>query len=167
MESPKKARIAFLVTVAAGIILLDQITKAVVQSRFFPGESITVIPGFFNLTFIRNPGAAFGFLASGNPSIVTPLFVIISVIVAACIVYYYLKSDPGLQLHRWGLPLILGGAIGNLIDRVRFRSVVDFLDFYVGNYHWPAFNAADSAITIGVGLILLEMLLANKPGKAS
>jgi len=165
--STKRAKLSFLFSVAAGVVLLDQVTKAIVQSLFFFGESVPVIPGFFNLTFIRNPGAAFGFLSWGNPSLVTPLFVLISLVVAGGIFYYYRKTDPDNRLHRWGLSLILGGAIGNMVDRVRFQSVVDFLDFYAGDHHWPAFNVADSAITIGVGLILLEMVLPKKPREAS
>jgi signal peptidase II len=167
MESSKNTNLGFLFMVSGGVILLDQLTKIVVQNLFFLGQSIAVIPGFFNLTYVRNPGAAFGFLASGNPAFVIPFFILISIVVVAGIVYYYRKSDPTQRLHRWGLALILGGAIGNLIDRVVYQSVVDFLDFYRGHYHWPAFNVADSAITIGVGLIILDMLLTKGAEKTS
>lgn len=167
METPtfgplRQRTFRFLIAVAAGVVLLDQATKEIVRAAFSLGESIPVIPGFFNLTYVRNPGAAFGFLASGNPALMIPFFVVISLVVTAAIVYYYRQADPARRLHRWGLSLILGGAIGNLIDRVRFLSVVDFLDFYAGSYHWPAFNAADSAITIGVGLVLLEIVTAKR-----
>lgn len=166
-DSGGKAKFTLLITVAAGVALVDQAAKAVVQARFFLGESVPVIPGFFNLTYVRNPGAAFSFLASGNPAWVTPFFIIISLIVGVGIVYYYRKTDPAERLQRWGLSLVLGGALGNLIDRLLYRSVVDFLDFYAGNYHWPAFNTADAAITTGVGLLLLDMFLPKKEGAGS
>ena len=167
MESSKNTNLGFLFTVSGGVILLDQLTKIVIQNLFFLGQSIAVIPGFFNLTYVRNPGAAFGFLASGNPAFVIPFFILISIVVVVGIVYYFRKSDPTQRLHRWGLAIILGGAIGNLIDRVVYQSVVDFLDFYGGHYHWPAFNVADSAITIGVGLIIMDMLLTKGVDKPS
>ncbi len=166
-RSAGKTGFALLISVAAAVVLVDQATKAVVQRSFFLGESVPVIDGFFNLTYVRNPGAAFSFLASGNPAWVIPFFVVISLIVGVGIVYYYRRTDPAQRLHRWGLSLVLGGAAGNLIDRFLYRSVVDFLDFYAGTSHWPAFNVADSAITTGVGLILLEMFLTRKSGMVS
>ena len=166
-KSAGKTRLAPLVSIAAAVVLLDQVTKIIVQRRFFLGESIPVIDGFFNLTYVRNSGAAFSFLASGDPAWVIPFFIITTLIVSVGIVYYHRKTDPAQRLHRLGLSLVLGGAVGNLIDRLVHQSVVDFLDFYAGTYHWPAFNVADSAITTGVGLILLEMLLAGKSGKVS
>ena len=166
-RSAGKAGLALLISVAAAVVVLDQVTKIIVQRLFFLGESIPVIDGFFNLTYVRNSGAAFSFLASGDPAWVIPFFTIITLVVAVGIVYYYRKTDPAQRLHRWGFSLVLGGAVGNLIDRLLHQSVVDFLDFYAGAYHWPAFNVADSAITTGVGLILLEMLWAGKSGKVS
>ena len=166
-ESTGKAGLGLLISITAVGVVLDQVTKILVQKHLFLGESIPVIDGFFNLTYVRNTGAAFSFLASGNPAWVIPFFIIITLIVAVGIVYYYRKTDPAQRLHRLGLSLVLGGAVGNLIDRLLHQSVVDFLDFYAGAYHWPAFNVADSAITTGVGLILLEMLLAGKSGKVS
>ena len=162
-----------LVAVAGGVILLDQLTKAVVQASLFPGESVTVIPGFFNLTYVRNPGAAFGFLASKNAAIVLPFFIVITLVVIAGIIYYYRKADPADRVHRWGLSLVLGGAAGNLIDRVRLQEVVDFLEFYAGDIHfppiipWPAFNIADTAISTGVGLLILDMIVRGNARKTT
>ncbi len=170
-EPVPKVRFSFLILIAGGVVLLDQLTKAVVQASLFPGESVTVIPGFFNLTYVRNPGAAFGLLASGNPAVVIPFFVVLTIIIGIGILYYYKQSNPGQRAHRWGLSLILGGAAGNLIDRVRFQEVVDFLEFYAGDIYfppiipWPAFNIADTAISTGVGLLLLDMILRGNSRK--
>ena len=165
-------KVFFLLSVAGGLVLLDQATKAAIQARFALNETSPVLPGFFHLTYILNPGAAFGLLAGASPRLVMPLFWIITLVVIGGISVYSLKLPADRRLSRWGLALILGGAVGNLIDRVRYQAVVDFLDFFYGPYHWPAFNMADSAITVGVGLLLLEMLLGGKkwgrgPGDSS
>lgn len=139
---------------------LDQLTKFMVLAGLRLYEAIPVIPGFFNLTFITNTGAAFGLLA-GEQTLLRQVF-FIAVAMAALLVlffsYRHLHGQSRLFVHAIGM--IAGGAVGNLIDRLRFGHVVDFLDFYVKGYHWPAFNVADSAITIGVGLFILGSLLA-------
>ena len=156
-EPVPKVRFSFLILIAGGVVLLDQFTKAVVQASLFPGESVTVIPGFFNLTYVRNPGAAFGLLASGNPAVVIPFFVVLTIIIGIGILYYYKQSNPGQRAHRWGLSLILGGAAGNLIDRVRLGEVVDFID--VG--WWPVFNLADSSIVVGIATLITMVWLGR------
>ena len=147
---------------AAVIIAVDQITKSAVTSRFVLHESYPVINGFFNLVYVLNPGAAFGFLAEASETFRYVFFTGITVLAAGLIVYYLVKSGPRNLMLVTSLTLIFGGAVGNLFDRLRFGAVVDFLDFYVRGAHWPAFNVADSAITIGAILMIWEMILNRK-----
>ncbi len=144
---------------ALGTFVLDQLSKALIVRHFRPGQSIPILPGFFDLTFVLNPGAAFGFLAGLPEQIRHPLFVTIAVVAAVLIVLYRHRHLRHYALASAALGLILGGAIGNLVDRLRYGMVVDFLDFYLGPYHWPAFNVADSAISIGVSLMLVDLFL--------
>ena len=144
--------------VAAGIILVDQVTKGLVTQRFYLHESLEVIPGFFNLTYIRNTGGAFGLLAGEASHLRTGLFLGVSCVALGIILYLYARTPPGKLWLEIGLAMIFGGALGNLVDRVRLGEVVDFLDFYVGTFHWPAFNVADSAITVGVGIFCFYLL---------
>jgi signal peptidase II len=141
------------------VIALDQLTKYLVIERFRLGETIPLILGFFNLTYIRNTGAAFGILAQAEPAFRTPFFVIVPVIALVAIAYIFRKiSATDLKLSS-SLSLVIGGAIGNLIDRMRLGFVVDFLDFHYGyGYHFPAFNVADSAICVGVAILMLDLL---------
>ena len=143
---------------AGAVVILDQATKLLGQRAFRLGESLPVLPGVFNLTYVLNPGAAFGLLAGAAPAFRGPFFIAVSVLAIAVICYYHARYARGHPLPTVGLALILGGALGNLIDRLRVGMVLDFLDFYLGAYHWPAFNVADSGITVGVGLLLVEML---------
>ena len=152
---------------AIAVIVLDQITKAVIREKLFMYGSYKVIDGFFSLVYVMNPGAAFGFLAEA-PEIFRYLFFIsITVLAILLIIYYILKSKSQDVLIVISLTLIFGGAVGNLIDRIRFGAVVDFLDFYIGTWHWPAFNAADSAISIGAVLMIWEMLVSRKKTSSS
>ena len=140
------------------VVVLDQATKLLVQRAFRLGESLPVLPGLFNLTYVLNPGAAFGLLAGAAAAFRGPFFIAISVLAIVLICYYHARYARDRPLPATGLALILGGAVGNLIDRLRVGMVIDFLDFYLGAYHWPAFNLADSGITVGVGLLFVEML---------
>lgn len=143
--------------ITAAVILLDLWTKALVLSRINLYEAIPVVPGFFQLVHVRNTGAAFGIGANASNKIV-PLLLNFGAIAVFCVVVVYaLRSAVSDRMLQSGLHLILGGAIGNLIDRFRFGYVVDFLDVYVGRHHWPAFNVADAAICIGIGLLFLDM----------
>ncbi len=155
-----KQSIAFAGT-AGLIVLVDQVVKAIVLKAMPLYQSIPVIPGFFNITHIHNPGGAFGFLAGNNSHWRFVLFTCASTVAIGLIFYFYAKLPPGFAWLRAGLALIFGGAVGNLIDRLRFKEVVDFLDFYLGTWHWPAFNVADSAIVIGI-LIFIYHILFNK-----
>jgi len=145
--------------ISLAIVLLDQLTKLLVVRSMRLGQNIPIVPGFFDLTFVLNPGAAFSLFATLPEWIRNPFFILISVGAAVLIIAYrsrYLREN---RLASVSLALILGGAIGNLIDRLRYGVVVDFLDAHIYQYHWPIFNVADSAISVGVTLLLLEMLL--------
>jgi signal peptidase II len=137
------------------VLVADQMTKALIVDAMRLYESWEIIPGFFNLVYVTNSGAAFSFLADINSPWRHYFFLCIGAValVGLSVAYWKLRKENG--LYSWALALIAGGAAGNLIDRVRFGSVIDFLDFYLGSYHWPAFNVADSAICIGVALFLL------------
>jgi signal peptidase II len=149
-------RLAYI-GLAAAVIILDLWTKALVLARIDLHESIPIIPNFFQLVHVRNTGAAFGIGANASSRIV-PLLLNAGAIAVFCVVVVYaLRSAVTDRLLQTGLHLILGGAIGNLLDRFRFGYVVDFLDVYVRDKHWPAFNVADSAICIGIALLFLDM----------
>jgi signal peptidase II len=141
-----------LLLIVAGILLADQVTKGLVTQRFSLHENLEVIPGFFNLTYIRNTGGAFGVLAGEASRLRAGLFLAISCVALGVIFYLYTRIPVGKPWLNAGLAMTLGGALGNLIDRLRFGEVVDFLDFHIGTLHWPAFNVADSAISVGVGI---------------
>lgn len=149
----------FFYYIALTVILLDQATKLVIVQALRVGQGIPVIPDYFDIVFVLNPGAAFGFLATLSERVRNPFFILITVVAVSLILFYHTRFLHAHRLASVALGLILGGAIGNLIDRLRYGMVVDFLDFHVSRYHWPAFNVADSAISIGVGLMLLDMLL--------
>lgn len=143
----------------AGIVVLDLFIKRLVAGSFSLWESIEVIPGFFSLTYILNPGAAFGLFSTLNSSVRIPLLVAFSVLALGFIAHLYLGPLGRRKLPAVGLPLIAGGAIANLYERIAAGAVVDYLDFYIKGYHWPAFNVADASITVGVALILLDSLV--------
>lgn len=149
--------------IAGLVVVFDQIAKGLVLASMPIYRSIAVIPGFFNLTHIRNPGGAFGFMATGSQGLRNLLFLGVSAIAMGLIVFFY-RSTP--KTHRAlaaSLAMIFGGAVGNLIDRLRFGEVVDFLDVYLGAYHWPAFNVADSAITVGITIFIAHVVLGKMP----
>lgn len=145
------------------IVMLDQATKFLVLAKLPLYDSIPVIEGFFNLTHIRNPGGAFGFMATGSQGVRNLLFVGVSIVAMGLIVYFYRSTPKTFPLLASALAMIFGGAVGNLIDRLRFGEVVDFLDVFVGVYHWPAFNVADSAITVGITIFIAHMVLGKMP----
>jgi signal peptidase II len=162
----KKNILIFLLGVAV-VIALDQITKSAIATRFFMHESYPVINGLFNLVYVMNPGAAFGFLAKASEAFRYIFFTGITIVALVLILYYLLKSKSQSLIIVCALTLIFAGAVGNLIDRLRFGSVVDFLDVYIGSAHWPAFNVADSAISIGAVLMIWDMIANRKKENAS
>jgi signal peptidase II len=137
------------------ILLLDQLSKITIVKLFHYGESRPVT-GFFNLVLVYNKGAAFSFLAAES-GWQRHLFTAIG-IAAAIYIIYLLRKHAGQRMFCWALALILGGAVGNVIDRILYGHVIDFLDVFIGNWHWPAFNIADSAICVGAVLFVLDEL---------
>jgi signal peptidase II len=153
----KKNHTTFLL-VAAAVFLVDQITKGLIVRKFLLHEHLEVIPGFFNLTYIRNTGGAFGLLAGEASPVRTVLFLSVACVALAVIFYLYFRVPPGKMWLNAGLAMTFGGALGNLVDRFRHGEVVDFLDFHAGSLHWPAFNIADSAISTGMGIFFLYIV---------
>lgn len=160
-----KNKYPWVASIAGLVIALDQLTKYLVVQRFKLHESVPVIPGFFDLTYVRNPGAAFGILANAQGYWRVAFFIGVSLAALAVIVALIRTSHDRLPLIAFSL--IGGGAVGNLIDRVRFGEVVDFIAWYYRSYHWPTFNIADSAITIGVVLLAVDMLFERKRSSAN
>lgn len=157
-----KKKYIWLAAIAGFLIALDQVTKLYVHTHFHLGESLPIIPNFFNFTYVRNFGAAFGFLAESHPSFRELFFLSMPPIALIIIlgIMRGVKDDDTKQII--ALSSIFGGAIGNYIDRVRFRYVIDFLDFHIyGKWSWPAFNVADMAIVGGVALLLALMFIEN------
>jgi signal peptidase II len=144
---------------AAAVVAVDRLTKWAALAWLRPGEALE-LTGFFNLTLVFNRGAAFSFLASA-PGWQTPFFVTVA-LVASGIVSWMLWRDPARRLLCAGLALILGGALGNLWDRLAYGHVVDFLDFHAAGWHWPAFNVADSAISVGAAILIAESFLQRQ-----
>jgi len=164
-EESQGHRYGFLASISLVIILLDQASKSYIMSTMHLHQSISLIPNYFSLTYIRNPGAAFGILAQSSGAFRTVFFGVTSLFALGLLgmIFWRLENDDW-----WGqltIVSIFGGAIGNLIDRLRFGEVIDFLDFYVNGYHWPAFNVADSAISVGV--VSLLILFARDKKKAN
>jgi signal peptidase II len=156
-------KLKLLATVSGGVLVLDQVTKALVLAHLPLGQSVPVIPGFFDITHVHNPGGAFGFLAGMTPLARSWLFIAVSLLAAGLILCFYWQTPRGQRVLEVGLTLVFGGAVGNLIDRIRFGVVVDFIDVYLGDLHWPAFNVADSAITIGVFIFAFHLLFKKDP----
>ena len=144
--------------IGGSVLVLDQVTKVIVDNTMALYQSIEVIPNFAHLTYLRNTGAAFGFLAGSRSSLRIAFFGIISAVAIGCIVYLLRSLHPRQKTLLVSLSLILGGAVGNLIDRLRLGEVIDFVDLHWYHFHWPAFNVADSAISIGVVLLFVQML---------
>ncbi len=148
-----KRKYTRLVLVTVITLLLDQVTKELVMQGLSLHENLEIIPGFFTLTHIRNAGGAFGLLAGEVTRTRALFFLVFSGLALGVILYLYAKLPPGKPWIGGALAMIFGGALGNMVDRLRFGEVVDFLDFHIGAVHWPAFNVADSAISVGVGIL--------------
>jgi len=146
---------------AAVIVLLDQVVKAIVRSELTLNESVTVIPGFFDLTRVHNTGTAFGFMNATDFPFKTLVLACVAVAALVALAMYAASLPVDQWLARTGLALILGGAAGNLIDRVAQGYVVDFVDLYWSGWHFWAFNVADASITVGVALMILDLLGAG------
>lgn len=151
-----RLRYVFGAILISGVAALDLFIKRVVARSFYLGESIEVIPGFFSLTYILNPGAAFGLFWSWDTSLRIPFLFVSSILALGFIGYLYFGPLGKKKLPAIGLPLIAAGAIANTYERVTAGAVVDYLDFYINGHHWPAFNVADASITVGVAVLLLD-----------
>jgi signal peptidase II len=143
--------------ISVAVVALDQFTKALVSARIPLHETIPVIRGFFDLTHVRNTGTAFGLFASIDSPLRTAALTGVAVLVFLGVLGWSLASSPDLTRLQLALAFVLGGAVGNLIDRVRLHSVTDFLRFYVDRWEWPSFNVADSAISVGVVLLAWDI----------
>ena len=152
-----------LAIIAGLVVLADQFTKALILKNLPLHHSIPIITGIFDITHVRNPGGAFGLLADMGAVGRTIVFLFISSLAVGLILYFYVKTPLDHGFLAAGFALIFGGAIGNLIDRIRYGVVIDFLDFYIGRHHWPAFNIADSAISVGILIFLFHLVFKKMP----
>lgn len=151
------------VLIAFGVLILDRLSKWLVASRLSMHDSIPVIPGFFHITHVENSGAAFGLFSDSSFEWKLTFLILFSLVALAIVSVLLWKNSHIVSTTGTALALILGGALGNLWDRVIAGHVVDFLDFYIGSYHWPSFNVADSAIVVGAVLLVADILFAKSP----
>jgi len=165
MASKFQARAPYFLLMLA-VFGLDRWTKSLILSKFDLNDAITLIDGFFDITYVQNTGVAFSIFSSINSPAKSVMLSFFTAGAAVMVVVYSLRSPAQDRLLQAGLALILGGALGNLYDRLTYGYVVDFLEFYVGNYRWPTFNVADSAISIGVFLLAVEILRHEAPSRA-
>jgi signal peptidase II len=153
-----------LVPVFVVTLALDQLTKAWILARFHYGEQLVVIPDFFNLTHVRNPGGAFSFLATISGEVRQVFFLGTGLLAVVLLLAFFRRLGPREWLSAAAIGAVLGGALGNLTDRIAHGEVVDFLDFrLIGGYVWPTFNLADTWIVVGVAILLIEMFLEPEP----
>ncbi|MGB9071775.1 MAG: signal peptidase II [Terriglobales bacterium] len=151
--------------IAAFVVALDRLSKWAISHRLSLHDSIPVIPGFFRIVHAENPGAAFGLFADSPAEWKASLLILFSLVALVIVSALLWKNSHRLTSTGIGLALILGGAVGNLWDRLVSKHVVDFLLFYIGRYQWPAFNVADSAIVVGAGLLVFEILFTKSPSQ--
>ena len=145
--------------IALGTMALDQWSKWLIERTLSPFDSLDVVPGFLKIIQVTNSGIAFGLFPSHGSWFGTALLALFGIAALAIVTYYFLKAPPDQTLLLIALALVMGGALGNLTDRILLGEVTDFLDFYIQTHHWPTFNVADSAISVGIGLLALETLL--------
>jgi signal peptidase II len=155
------------IIIAALVVLLDRMTKWLIAEKITQNDSVVVIPGLFRLTHVQNQGAAFGLFSESPSEFKVALLILFSVAALAVVSALLWKNGNAMNATAVALSLVFGGALGNLWDRVAAGRVIDFLDFYVGSHHWPAFNVADSAIVVGALLLLSEIFLAPQEEKVA
>jgi signal peptidase II len=155
-------RYSLLLFVAGIVVLLDQITKVWVDRTIRLYDSQTIIPGILDLHYIRNSGAAFGFLSGSQAGFRIPFFILVSVVAIGIILFLFYKLEDSEVMMPVALSLVLGGAIGNLVDRIRLGEVIDFILVHYKTFRWPAFNVADIAITVGVFLLVLRIFFFER-----
>ena len=156
----------WLVAAVAVVTALDQYTKRLAVAQLKSGRTVDVIKSVFQLRYVENPGAAWGFLSGATESFRAPFFVAVSLLAIAFILYFYRKVETDQKVMLVSLSMILGGAVGNFIDRLRHNFVVDFIDWYWKDWHWPTFNVADSAISLGVILMVWTMIFGEEEKQA-
>lgn len=157
-----KKKLIILGLVAGLVLYLDQMAKALAVIHLKDRPPIVVMEGNFDLVYVENTGAAFGLFSGARKELRFPFFHIVSALAIIAIIYLFMTLKENQLLLTVSLSTILGGALGNFTDRVRLGYVVDFLDFFWKDLHWPAFNVADTAITIGVGLLILDMIISRE-----
>lgn len=161
-------KLPWLLLISALIIVADRFTKTLVSSHIALGDAITVVPGFLRMTHWLNEGAAFSLFAdSASPNVVRWGLIAFSAIAGLAVLIALVRLGSRISLTTVALALVLGGAIGNLHDRIRYGSVVDFIEVHIFGYHWPDFNIADSCIVVGACMLLLDSLLPRKEAEAS
>ena len=148
------------------VVALDQWTKLWIERELTPYASVPVVPGLFHITHVTNTGIAFGLFPSRGDVFGTAMLVLLGLGALAVVAVYFARATAGQTLLLSALALIMGGAIGNLLDRILLHAVTDFFDVFVGSYHWPTFNVADSAITVGIGLLAIETLRSSPSERA-
>jgi signal peptidase II len=160
-------KLKFFLIALATALPLDQLSKWWIIDHFHYGERMVVIPGLFDLTHVRNPGGAFSFFATGPVEIRMTFFIGSTLIAIVLLLVFLKRHEPHERLSPLALGIIMGGALGNLTDRIVHGEVIDFLDVHLwGGYTWPTFNIADSAIVVGVGILMLEIFLQEDPSQA-
>ena len=153
------------ILIATLIVFCDRMTKFLVADRITLHDSIDVVPGLFRLTHVQNQGAAFGLFAESPSEWKVAVLILFSVAALAVVSTLLWKHGNAMNATAIALSMVFGGALGNLWDRIASGRVIDFIDFYVGNHHWPAFNIADSAIVVGALLLLTEIFMAPQDDK--
>ena len=164
-ECQMKNKYLWVASIMSSILVLDQVTKYLVETRIRLYDVIPVVPGFFNLTHVRNKGAAFSLFSNAPGMFRSVFFITVTLIALAVIALVIRKTHERLLVVSF--TLIAGGAAGNLIDRVRYGEVVDFIQWYVKSWYWPSFNVADSAISAGVALLAIDMVFQKQKQKAA
>ena len=144
-------------------LIVDQLTKFIISRSIGLNNSLSVIPGFFDLVHVRNKGAIFGSFSRSGSQLVHILLILASLVALALVIYYFFKTAISEKLLKISLSLILAGALGNLIDRIFRGYVIDFLDFSIKGWHWPSFNVADSCISIGALLLIFILFFKRSP----
>jgi signal peptidase II len=157
MTNPVPGRSAYL-WIAGVIVALDQVTKALVDDFMTLHESRTIVEGLVRLTYVQNRGAAFGILSEAGLPYQSLMFSVVSLLALLAIALYAWRMPVQSRLPQTALAMVMGGAVGNLLDRARLGYVIDYVDMYWGPHHWPAFNVADSAISVGVALLVIDIL---------
>ena len=157
-----KRKSTIIISTALAVFILDRLTKLAVQSNIGFEDTIPVIRGFFELTYVRNTGAAFGIMAFARDSFRVPFLLASTAAAIGLLVYFVRKTRDDEYLLLVALAMVLGGALGNLADRLVYGYVIDFLYFHVREYYWPAFNVADSGITVGVALLGFDLLIRKR-----